>query len=156
MAVPRIFFLSKAIMPYLLLLLLSAVLLWEACFRKSSSALPDQISYNFHVRPILADKCFTCHGPDKNKIQAGLRLDLPEMALAPLRETKGAFAIVPGKPGESEMIRRITSKDPDLQMPTPDSHLGTLSEQEVKILEKWIEQYFQKPEKLIFYKIVYQ
>lgn len=139
MAVPRIFFTTKAKWPYLLLFLASA-LIWEACFRKSSSALPDQISYNFHVRPILADKCFACHGPDKNKIQAGLRLDLPETALAPLRETQGAFAIVPGKPAESELIRRVTSKDPELQMPTPDSHLGSLSELEVRILEKWIEQ----------------
>ncbi len=115
--------------------------LWNAC--KSASAaddLPDRVSYNFHIRPILSDKCFACHGPDKNQQKAGLRLDLAEAAYAPLKETSGAFAIVPGHPESSELIKRITSQDPDYQMPTPDSHLGPLSEREVKLLEKWIRQ----------------
>ncbi|HAD14117.1 MAG TPA: hypothetical protein DCF33_16965, partial [Saprospirales bacterium] len=115
--------------------------LWNAC--KSASAaddLPDRVSYNFHIRPILSDKCFACHGPDKNQQKAGLRLDLAEAAYAPLKETSGAFAIVPGHPESSELIKRITSQDPDYQMPTPDSHLCPLSEREVKLLEKWIRQ----------------
>lgn len=113
---------------------------------KNSSSLvdggtiPDKISYNFHVRPILSDKCFACHGPDKSQIKAGLRLDKEEFAYAPLKETAGAFAIVPGSPESSELIKRVTSKDPSYQMPTPESHLGALSEREVKILEKWIQQ----------------
>ncbi|NUO00022.1 MAG: DUF1553 domain-containing protein [Saprospiraceae bacterium] len=99
-----------------------------------------RISYNFHVRPILSDKCFACHGPDKNKLQAGLRLDQPESAYAPLPENPGAFAIVPGKPEASELIKRITSKNPEEQMPPPESHLGSLTESEIDILRKWIEQ----------------
>jgi len=117
--------------------------LWNACNRQyglENDGLPDKISYNFHVRPILSDKCFVCHGPDKNQLKAGLRLDHAEGAYAPLKETKGAFAIVPGKPESSELMRRITSQDADYQMPTPDSHLGALSEREIKILERWIEQ----------------
>ena len=115
-----------------------ALCLWPACRRQPG--LPERISYNFHVRPILADKCFACHGPDKNQLKAGLRLDLAERAYAPLTETKGAFAIVPGQPEASEVIKRITSKDPDYQMPTPESHLDRLTEREIRILEKWIEQ----------------
>jgi hypothetical protein len=113
---------------------------WHACHSAGADSVPDKVSYNFHVRPILSDKCFKCHGPDKNQLKAGLRLDNSESAYAPLRETKGAFAIVPGKPEASEMIKRIRSQDPDYQMPTPDSHLGALTEQEIGILEKWIAQ----------------
>ncbi|MCF3108308.1 PSD1 and planctomycete cytochrome C domain-containing protein [Niabella sp. CC-SYL272] len=100
----------------------------------------NRISYNYDVRPILSDKCFVCHGPDKNKQEAGLRLDIEANAKAPLRETKGAYAIVPGKPEASELIKRITSADPSYQMPTPESHLGVLNENEIRILTRWIEQ----------------
>lgn len=118
-----------------------ALSLWMACRNSFSDGdLPEKISYNFHVRPILSDKCFVCHGPDKNQLKAGLRLDHAEGAYAPLQETKGAFAIVPGKPELSELIKRVTSQVPDYQMPTPESHLEALTEREVRILEKWIEQ----------------
>ncbi|KIC91445.1 PSD1 and planctomycete cytochrome C domain-containing protein [Flavihumibacter sp. ZG627] len=105
-----------------------------------SFELPEIISYNFDIRPILSDKCFKCHGPDGNTIEAGLRLDLPDSAYAPLKETKGAFAIVPGKPDESELLRRISSQDPDYQMPTPESHLGSLTPYQIELFRKWIHQ----------------
>ena len=98
------------------------------------------ISYNFDIRPILSDKCFACHGPDANKRKAGLRLDIMDSALAPLKETKGAYAIVPGKPEASELIKRISSKDPSYQMPSPESHLGLLTEDEIKLFTRWIRQ----------------
>jgi hypothetical protein len=107
-------------------------------FKKNSE--PETVSYNFHIRPILSDKCFACHGPDANKREASLRLDLAETAFLPLKETKGAFALVPGKPEESELFRRISSKDPGYQMPTPDSHLGLLSEEEINLVRRWIKQ----------------
>ena len=115
---------------------------WISCndTNAATTAIPDKISYNFDVRPILSDKCFACHGPDKNHQEAGLRLDFPEFAFAPLRETKGAFAIVAGKPEQSELFKRITSKDSAYFMPAPESHLGLLSEREIKIIEKWIKQ----------------
>jgi len=106
----------------------------------ASAALPETVSYNFHIRPILSDKCFSCHGPDAKKREANLRLDVEEAAFAPLQETKGAFAIVKGKPEDSEMYKRIVSADPHYQMPTPESHLGALNEQEVAVIEKWIRQ----------------
>jgi hypothetical protein len=115
-----------------------------SCFQKNSffkkNSEPEVVSYNFHIRPILSDNCFACHGPDAKKREADLRLDLAEAAFLPLKETKGAFAFVPGKPEESEVYRRITSQDPDYQMPTPESHLGMLSEEEVGLMKKWIKQ----------------
>jgi hypothetical protein len=117
--------------------------LWIACSKSKNSEhtdIPDKISYNFHVRPILSDKCFTCHGPDKNKLKAGLRLDQAESAYAACQETKGAYTIVPGKPESSELMKRVTSQNVDYLMPAPESHLDRLTEREVKILERWIKQ----------------
>ncbi len=118
------------------------IILSQACTNTDNKgdAIPKTISYNFDVRPILSDKCFACHGPDGNKRQASLRLDIADSAYLPLKETKGAFAIVPGKPEESEMFKRVSSDDPGYQMPTPESHLGLLTEREVAIIKKWIKQ----------------
>ncbi|MCR6721882.1 MAG: PSD1 and planctomycete cytochrome C domain-containing protein [Chitinophagaceae bacterium] len=108
--------------------------------QENAVASSQQVSYNFHIRPILSDKCFKCHGPDGGHREAGLRLDLADSAYAPLLETKGAFAIVPGKPEESELLKRISSTDPGYMMPTPDSHLGALTAEEVELFRKWIAQ----------------
>lgn len=116
---------------------------WYACSGNADPSvdIPEgRISFNYQVRPILSDKCFTCHGPDVNKREAGLRLDIQDSAFAPLRESPGAFAIVPGDPESSELIRRVSSTDPSYQMPTPGSHLGTLSPGEISILTSWIRQ----------------
>ena len=124
-------------------LLLLAIGGWLACMRSrhnDASSMPDKVSYNFHIRPILSDKCFKCHGPDVNKREAGLRLDIPDSAFAPLKETKGAFALVPFKPESSELYKRISSTDTAYQMPTPDSHLGVLSPHEISLFKKWISQ----------------
>jgi len=119
-----------------------SVVFGVSCFNKNSdnNTLPKTVSFNFHIRPILSDKCFKCHGPDPSHREAGLRLDIPDSAFAPLKETKGAFALVPGKPGESEVYKRISSTDSSYMMPSPDSHLGALSEYEIKLFKKWIEQ----------------
>jgi hypothetical protein len=84
------------------------------------------ISYNRDIRPILSDKCFSCHGPDANKVKAGLRLDLPSRAFAELEKNKGHYAIVPGFPEKSDLITRIESNDPAIMMPLPESHLTKL------------------------------
>jgi cytochrome c553 len=101
--------------------------------------LPSGIDYNQHVKPILSDKCFSCHGPDKAKQKAGLRLDIAASAYAPLPENANKVAISPGNLKKSEVYHRIISTDPDYMMPTPNSHL-TLSAQEKAILIKWIEE----------------
>ncbi len=98
------------------------------------------ISYNRDIRPVLSDKCFSCHGPDVSKVKAGLRLDLPASAFAELEKNKGHFAIVPGNPDKSELIKRVSSNDPGIMMPMPESHLARLTTDEIKLFSKWIEQ----------------
>lgn len=118
------------------------VLLLPSCGGTSTSGeqVPDIISYNYDVRPILSDKCFKCHGPDAGKREAGLRLDLAEEAMKPLQEHPDKRAIVPGKPDASELYHRITTNDTSLLMPQVSSHLPRLSNGEVAIIKKWIEQ----------------
>jgi len=114
-----------------------------SCFNKKgdgNDSLPRAVSYNFHIRPILSDKCFKCHGPDADKRKAHLRLDIADSAYAPLTETEGAYAIMPGKPAESELYKRISSADTSYMMPPPTGHLGMLSPYEVSLFKKWIEQ----------------
>lgn len=101
--------------------------------------IPDQVSYNFHVRPILSDKCFACHGPDANKREAGLRLDIAEEAYKALKENPSAHALVPFKPEASEVFLRISSTDSALMMPPKSSNLK-LSSHEISMIEKWIKQ----------------
>ncbi len=122
---------------------LLATIGFVSCFQGSRNVNSNKataISYNFHIRPILSDKCFVCHGPDGGKREAGLRLDIADSAYAPLKETKNAFAIVPGDPSASEIIKRISSTDPAYQMPTPASHLGRLSDEEIALISQWIKE----------------
>lgn len=116
----------------------------QACHRASSSAseetIPDQISYNFNVRPILSDKCYACHGPDANKRKAGLRLDIESEAYKALKDNPDAHAIVPGFPEKSELYLRVSSKDTSEIMPPASSNLPALSQNEIDILKKWIKQ----------------
>ncbi|KAB7729114.1 DUF1553 domain-containing protein [Rudanella paleaurantiibacter] len=100
--------------------------------------LPEKVDYNLHVKPILSDRCFACHGPDQNKQKAGLRLDTPEGAYEALAES-GNTAIDPGNLAHSEVYHRIVSTDPDYMMPTPESNLA-LSVEEKATLIRWIEQ----------------
>lgn len=104
----------------------------------AEGTLPETVDYNFHVRPILSDKCFACHGPDQENQQAGLRLDRAEDAYSALESGKGS-AIVPKHPAKSEAFIRILSTDAEQVMPPPDSHLK-LSAEEIAIIKKWIEQ----------------
>ncbi|HTU90738.1 MAG TPA: c-type cytochrome domain-containing protein, partial [Gemmataceae bacterium] len=88
----------------------------------SSAALnADEAKINFgrDIRPILADNCFACHGPDVNQRKAKLRLDTCTGALAELRS--GGHAIVPGKPDDSALIERITDENPSRRMPPKKS-----------------------------------
>jgi hypothetical protein len=89
------------------------------------------ISYDRDIRPILSDKCFRCHGPDAQARQADLRLDT--------REGLSEHVIVAGKPDESELVVRITSDDPDVRMPPPDSKLA-LSDEQKELLKRWIAE----------------
>jgi len=99
-----------------------------------------EISYNRDIRPILSDKCFLCHGPDANTRKVGLRLDLQTGAFAELQVNKGHFAVVPGSPEESELIRRIESTDPAVLMPLPESNLPQLTPEEIAVFKQWIKE----------------
>jgi hypothetical protein len=103
------------------------------------ASLPEEIDFNYHIKPILSDRCFACHGPDENKREAGLRLDIEEYALAAFGDGKNTYALVPGNPHKSAVYKRIVSSDPDLVMPPPESNL-TLSETEIALITRWIEQ----------------
>ena len=105
----------------------------------ASNALPDSVSYNFDIRPILSDKCFTCHGPDANKRKANLRMDDPVSAFAALKEHPNAHALVAGKTEQSEAFLRITTTDTSKVMPPHSSPLK-LTPLEIKLIERWIEQ----------------
>lgn len=98
----------------------------------SGRTAEEPLEYNRDIRPILSDHCFACHGPDKNKRQADLRLDQREAAL----ESK---VLVAGQPDASELIARIDSSDPDTQMPPPAAH-KPLTEQQRATLRQWVAE----------------
>jgi len=123
-----------------ILLLVAGLLYGVIDSAKAKKEKETLVSYNRDIRPVLSDKCFSCHGPDVSKIKAGLRLDLPASAFAELEKNKGHFAIVPGDPEKSELIKRISSNDPAIMMPVPESHLARLTTDEIKLFTKWIEQ----------------
>jgi hypothetical protein len=87
-------------------------------------------SYNRDIRPILSDRCFTCHGPDSGHREADLRLDQEAAAQESV--------IIPGKADESELINRVTSDDPDVRMPPADSKKPPLTKAQVELLKRWI------------------
>jgi len=105
--------------------------------KEAYASLPEKVDYNFHIKPILADRCYACHGPDVNSRKGNLRLDIEEEAFTKL--ASGNVAFVKGKPGKSEVFHRIISNDPEYVMPPPDSKL-TLTAIEIALITKWIEQ----------------
>jgi Protein of unknown function (DUF1553)/Protein of unknown function (DUF1549)/Planctomycete cytochrome C len=109
------------------------------CSTNESEKMPELVDYNFHIRPILSDRCFKCHGPDAKQRKADLRLDIQASAYAALKKNPDLHALVPGKPEESEVFLRVSAKDTSIQMPPPSSNLR-LSEHEISLIHKWIQQ----------------
>ena len=95
-----------------------------------------EVDFGRDILPILSDSCFRCHGPDQKARKAGLRLDTKEGAF---RADKKTTVIVPGKSSQSELIRRITSKDEDEVMPPPDSNLTVLPVQ-IALLKSGVDE----------------
>jgi hypothetical protein len=100
---------------------------------EGQAAVPEVVRFNQHVRPILSNNCFYCHGPDPKHREAELRLDDREAAIE-------YGAIVPGEPDQSTLIERVGHDDPEQQMPPPHSKKPRLSDEQIAILRKWIEQ----------------
>jgi hypothetical protein len=101
------------------------------------AAVPEKPDFNFHVQPILSDRCYFCHGADAAHRKAGLRLDQAVSATKPLKSK--AVAIVPGNPEASELMKRLLTHDPEEIMPPPESKLS-VTDEEREILRRWIAQ----------------
>ena len=97
---------------------LTAVLWLAPMSAGAAPGVPEKIEFNRDIRPLLAERCFACHGPDANQREGSLRLDTREGALA---EADSAIAVVPGKPDESSLIERIETDDEELRMPPSDA-----------------------------------
>ncbi|MEA2709234.1 MAG: hypothetical protein QOF78_1835 [Phycisphaerales bacterium] len=111
-----------------------AAICWLVLAAHAASA--QTIDYARDVLPILSAKCYKCHGPEETDREKDLRLDKKEGAF---RVEDGVAVIVPGKPAESELVRRISSKDPDEVMPPSDDILK-LDEKQIATLKRWVEQ----------------
>lgn len=103
---------------------------------KLASTSSGGTDFNRDIRPILSENCFLCHGQDPEHRGGDLRLDIREEAVA-VRD--GIAAIVPGDPKNSDIIKRIISKDPDMVMPPPKAHIPAMKPEQLALLEKWIE-----------------
>src|SRR5690348_18393805 len=90
------------------------------------------VEFNRDIRPILSDKCYTCHGPDKANRKSKLRFDTEAGAK---QDLGGHFAIVPGDPAASEMIRRITASNPAMRMP-PVWSTYRLNDREIALIRQ--------------------
>ncbi len=117
---------------------------WSVAFivlTASRLTAEEVIDFDREIRPILADNCYACHGPDEQaregSAQEGLRLDTKEGAFAPLGD--GRFAIVPGQPDESELVRRVLSTDDSEVMP-PSDHRKSLTQTQRTLLAEWVRQ----------------
>ncbi len=95
-----------------------------------------EIRFNTHIRPLLSDRCFSCHGRDEIHREAELRLDTRDGATG---AAGGPVVIVAGKPSESELLKRITSTDPEIMMPPSASKKPRLTPNEIALLTKWIQ-----------------
>lgn len=125
-------FFASRVASFGLCITLGAVLLAKASALAES---PPPVRFNRDIRPIMSDSCFACHGPGTR--EAGLRLDVRDETVQPA--DSGETPIVPGKPDESEVVRRVMSDDPDTVMPPPQSH-KTLSSEQKESLRRWVEQ----------------
>ena len=127
----------------------------------SSVLLAKEVSFNRDIRPILSNKCFSCHGPDKHERKADLRLDLSEGSDGAYREKDGIFALKPGSIDDSELWHRIISEDSEEVMPPPEANKKLLTVQEKELIKAWInsgakyEKFwaFEKPKQPDFPKV---
>ena len=100
-------------------------------------AAKGEVKFNRDIRPIMSDTCFHCHGPDAKARKGGFRIDLREEALKPAKS--GEVPIVPGKPEESEIIKRLFTKDTDDLMPPPEAH-KTFSAEQKDLFKRWVAE----------------
>lgn len=120
-----------------------AMVVLAACGREEqipadiAKLLPERVDFNFHIRPILSDRCYACHGPDEAAREANLRLDVEAEAYRKL--DNGRYAIRPGRLRKSEVWHRLYHESPDEVMPPPESNLA-LTDYEKALITRWIRQ----------------
>jgi len=130
--------------PFLLLLLAAVLWTLAGCGPAVTTdpeilaRLPEQVDYNYHIKPLLSDRCYACHGPDDHARKGDLRLYTEDGAKKATLES-GGHAIVPGSLRRSKVFERIVSDDPDFMMPPPASNLA-LSDHEKALIARWIDQ----------------
>jgi hypothetical protein len=117
-------------------LMLSAVLISGGLIAADAAPSGATVNFERQVRPILSNNCFLCHGPDKGTRMADVRLDIREGVFA---TRKNGMIVVPGKPDESLLIKRVFSDDAKYRMPPVFAH-KTLSDEQKSILRRWVEQ----------------
>jgi len=152
-------------MKHLYIPVLVLALFSSSCDQKSTAAvvspelekstapeIPKIVTFNAHIRPIFSNTCFACHGFDATHREADLRLDTPEGGYAKLKDSEER-AIVPGKPDESAILKRLYSTDPEVIMPPPDFHKEITPHQKFLIRE-WIQQGAKYEEHWAFTPIV--
>ena len=101
------------------------------------AAVGAPVDYQRDIQPIFAEHCLQCHGPDEGARQAGIRFDVRDSALA--EAESGATPIVPGSPGDSELLRRVSSADADVVMPPPDQN-NPLNSRQIELLKRWLTE----------------
>src|SRR5436305_10297972 len=105
------------------------------CVVSTVTAAPP-VDYDRDVLPVLSDNCYKCHGPDQNARKVDLRLDTKDGAF---RVKDGKAVIVAGKTASSELVRRITSHDPEEMMPPPKSQ-RKLTAAQIETLTRWVSE----------------
>ncbi|MDE2771581.1 MAG: DUF1549 domain-containing protein [Bacteroidota bacterium] len=120
---------------------LVVLLLLAACSQSSTdpSALPTTVDYNWHIKPVLSDRCYKCHGPDVQVRKAELRLDTQAGAYGVSRDDSTQRIIEPGNAAASLLVEHISSEDPQRRMPPPESNLS-LTTREIALIKRWIDQ----------------
>ena len=103
----------------------------------AADGTPEPVRFNRDIRPLMSDTCFHCHGFDPKSRKGGLRLDIREEALKAGKS--GEIAIVPGKPDQSEIIKRIFSTDAEDVMPEKEAH-KTLSAAQKELFRRWVAE----------------
>jgi len=108
-----------------------SVLCLTAALAGSAPAAEPVVDFLRDIRPLLADRCFACHGLDEQSRKADLRLDIAEAA--------HEYAFVPGDPDDSYALERMTATDPDEVMPPPSANKKPLTEEEIALIRRWVE-----------------
>ncbi len=121
--------------PRVIARLIAAAAIWVAD-PGLAAAGPTDVDFNRDIRPILSESCYQCHGPDRNKLKADLRLDTRDGLF---RSADGSTIVVPGKPDDSELLNRIAADDDETRMPPPKAG-KRLTAVQVERIRQWIKQ----------------